>query len=386
MMSRREFLLGATAVGTVAAVGGVVSVAAGKDAQEADAAQRAWKEASGIDRILLAATFAANSHNTQPWRFRVGDGVIDVLADSGRGMGAADPRSRELFMSLGCAVENAVIAAADLGTPVDVEYASGGDGLPFARLRFADRQADARDHADLASAIATRRTNRAPYDTERQVPSAALESLSALASAGVGATWLTAQGERERFGQLSFDATRDYVADKTIQRDSHRWYRLRGDDAERTREGITVRGANLPPIGSLVLGLFPPTPDDFDKEWAKTTRGVAVRHRLGGRAAHRRRLGRPHGLDRGRPHVPAHAAGRGGRGRRLPADLAGPDAAGPRDGRGRRGQVRGGTGRSGRCGRGRARVPRRLSDPRAGRQPASRARGRARVAGVDPSA
>ncbi len=272
MLSRREFLLGATAVGTVAAVGGVVSVASGKDARETDAARRAWKDAAGIDRILLAATFAANSHNTQPWRFRTSDGAIEVLADAGRGMGAADPRSRELYMSLGCAVENAVVAAADLGTPVDVEYASSSDGLPFARLRFADRKADARDHASLAGAIAKRRTNRAPYDTKRQVPSAALESLSALVSAGVGAKWLTAQGVRARFGQLSFDATRDYVADKTIQRDSHRWYRLRGDEAERTREGITVRGANLPPIGALVLGLFPPTPDDFDKEWAKTTK------------------------------------------------------------------------------------------------------------------
>jgi hypothetical protein len=272
MMSRREFLLGATAVGTVAAAGGVASVASSKDAQESDAVQHAWRNAAGIDRILLAATFAANSHNTQPWRFRVGDGVIDVLADSERGMGAADPRTRELYMSLGCAVENAVIAAADLGTPVNVEYALGGDRLPFTRLRLANRKAEARDHADLAAAIVKRRTNRAPYDTERQVPIVTLGSLSALASAGVGTTWLTTQAERERFSQLSFVATQDYVADKTIQRDSHRWYRLRGDDAERTREGITVRGANLPPIGALLLGLFPPTPDDFDTEWAKTTR------------------------------------------------------------------------------------------------------------------
>jgi len=272
VISRREFLLAATAAGTAAAVGGLVSFASGKDAREADASQRSWKDADGVNRILLAATFAASSHNTQPWRFRVGDGVIDILTDTGRGMGAADPSGRELLMSLGCAVENAVIAAADLSAPVEFEYASDGDGLPFARLRFADREPHAREHAALASAIASRRTNRAPYDTEKSVSPSTLGSLSALASSGVGTSWLTVPDERARFGQLSFDATRDYVADKTIQRDSHRWYRLDRDDAERTREGITVRGANLPPLGALILGLFPPTPDDFDKEWAKTTK------------------------------------------------------------------------------------------------------------------
>jgi hypothetical protein len=43
------------------------------------------------------------------------------------------------------------------------------------------------------------------------------------------------------------------------------------DDAERYRDGITVRGANLPPIVALFMGVFPPTSESFDAGWEKAT-------------------------------------------------------------------------------------------------------------------
>ena len=56
-----------------------------------------------------------------------------------------------------------------------------------------------------------------------------------------------------------------------MQRDSHRWYRMRRTDAERFRDGITVASANLAFPVPLILGLMPPTPDSFDGGWAKAT-------------------------------------------------------------------------------------------------------------------
>ncbi len=271
-MTRRGFVKRATGVAAVVAVGGVGGVTVWDRTTQPDDLAEAWTTATGVDRILLAATMAPSSHNTQPWRFSVDSGKIDLLGDMDRTMGKADPRLRELHVSLGCALENAVIAAAGAGTPLAVERVPGVPGSHFARLHFAPQGATTDARADLAAAIPIRRTNRGPYDEQRAVAPAALDALGALASENVRVVWLTSAGARSRFSELSVRATEAHIADTEIQRDSHRWYRMRRSEAATYRDGITVSGANLPGAIALMLGLLPPTPDSFDAGWAKATR------------------------------------------------------------------------------------------------------------------
>lgn len=270
-MTRRDFVKGTAGVAAAVAVGGVGAIALWDRATQPQSEADAWEAADGVERILLAATLAPSSHNTQPWRFRVGAQEIDLLGDTGRTMGAADPRLRELHVSLGCALENAVIAAADNGTPVVVEQMPGAPDQHFASLRFIEGAAASSASGDLAAAIPLRRTNRGPYDEGRAMPTHILSALGGLASQKVRVEWLTDEGARQRFSRLSINATEAHVADARIQRDSHRWYRMSRSDAEQHRDGITVAGANLPGVISVMMGLFPPSPDSFDGGWAKAT-------------------------------------------------------------------------------------------------------------------
>jgi nitroreductase len=69
----------------------------------------------GRRELVRYATLAANSHNTQPWRFRIGQDQISILPDFSRRCPAVDPDDHHLFASLGCAAENLVHAAAAVG-------------------------------------------------------------------------------------------------------------------------------------------------------------------------------------------------------------------------------------------------------------------------------
>jgi hypothetical protein len=70
-------------------------------------------------RLLAAAIRAPSSHNTQPWRFRVRDARIDLLADRDRALPVNDPHGRELAISCGAALFNLQVAAAAEGfTPI----------------------------------------------------------------------------------------------------------------------------------------------------------------------------------------------------------------------------------------------------------------------------
>jgi hypothetical protein len=71
--------------------------------------------------ILGAAGRAPSVHNTQPWRFAVRCGAMDLLADRRRILRLADPDSRELVISCGAALYEMRLGMRKLGYVPDVE-------------------------------------------------------------------------------------------------------------------------------------------------------------------------------------------------------------------------------------------------------------------------
>jgi nitroreductase len=72
--------------------------------------------------LVRYAVLAPSTRNTQPWRFRVERDCIDVLADLSRLQPVADRDRRELYLSLGCAIENLLVAAGQFGFRHEVAY------------------------------------------------------------------------------------------------------------------------------------------------------------------------------------------------------------------------------------------------------------------------
>ena len=72
--------------------------------------------------LLQYAILAPSTKNTQPWRFSVGEDTIGIFADLSRWQPVADRGRRELYMSLGCALENLLVAIEDFGFGHSVKY------------------------------------------------------------------------------------------------------------------------------------------------------------------------------------------------------------------------------------------------------------------------
>lgn len=77
--------------------------------------------------LVRYAILAPSVKNTQPWLFKVGGGTIRVYADLERRLPVTDPDCRELFISVGCALENLLVAAEHFGLRFDVAYFPQGD-------------------------------------------------------------------------------------------------------------------------------------------------------------------------------------------------------------------------------------------------------------------
>jgi nitroreductase family protein len=130
---------------------------------------------------LELAVRAPSLHNTQPWRWRVGDESVQLYLDQARQLPATDPEGRELIISCGAALHHLLVACSSLG------WSGRLQRLPdptqpacLAHVQFSPRTPPRAD-ADLAAAIPRRRTDRRRF-TSWPVPAELIGELSELAA------------------------------------------------------------------------------------------------------------------------------------------------------------------------------------------------------------
>src|SRR3989344_3288012 len=127
-----------------------------------------YKLESQTDMIKFLVNFAIlapSSHNSQPWMFVVDGDVLLVVACIGRALPVSDPSYRQLYISIGCAIENVLMAADYYGMVASPEYFSyGGIDTIVAKIKFSPALkhfSPGKDH--LAHYIPQRFTDRGKY-------------------------------------------------------------------------------------------------------------------------------------------------------------------------------------------------------------------------------
>lgn len=183
--------------------------------------------------LIRFATLAANSHNTQAWKFRAGDGRIDILPDLARRTPAVDRDDHHLFASLGCAAENLSIAAAAHGLPGEVTFDARGGGA----VRF-DYAAGAIRDATLCDAISLRQSTRADYDGS-EVSGADLATLAGAAKVpGVDLVLITDRARINQVRDLIIAGNTAQIADAAFVAELKHWLRFNPREAFATGDGL----------------------------------------------------------------------------------------------------------------------------------------------------
>jgi hypothetical protein len=194
--------------------------------------------------LVRYATLAPSAHNSQPWSFDIGDREIRIFPDLSRRRPVADPGDRELWLSLGCALEHLCLAALRVGYAPAVDYFPGDEPEECVRVRFARTEADG--GSPMFVAIAKRQMNRRPYDG-RPIPAQDLAALEqAVSEEGVRVRILTDQFDFERVVELitaGFDWRR---RNKAFQAELRSWIRFSAALTAAKRDGITMRASGKP--------------------------------------------------------------------------------------------------------------------------------------------
>ncbi|HET6479973.1 MAG TPA: nitroreductase family protein [Actinoplanes sp.] len=134
-----------------------------------------------VRQVLLdcvrTATTAPSLHNSQPWKFQVRGGRVDVYADPSRRLHVLDPDGREQLISVGAAVFTLRLAIRSSGYRSDFTLFPEPDDPDLIARVIATRPSPVTRAAEaLAAAVPHRHTNRWPF-AQIPVPRAALDRL-----------------------------------------------------------------------------------------------------------------------------------------------------------------------------------------------------------------
>jgi hypothetical protein len=252
--------------------------------------------------LLQYAVLAPSTKNTQPWRFSVGMDTVGVFADLTRWQPVADRGRRELYISLGCALENLLVAGEQFGFRHEVRFFPQPNNEELAALvtfRPGSRPSTDRTGPILAS-ITGRRTHHGLYRDEPVAEEVRRHLLDCCAAPGLRVDLINDPAIRFRAVELNLHADEMEFANPQFRKELGYWVgqgvfgtppllsRLGGLLLSRVNLGRAIGRRNAAVLSSApLIGLLSARTDDrtsqvrtgqaLERLWLRATRiGIAL--------------------------------------------------------------------------------------------------------------
>ena len=283
MIKRRTLLAGAA---SLAAVGVTVNSCPGEPEPSGYdlAVRQTWRHGAGMNaeklglyrELVRYATLAPSSHNSQCWKFKIGDRRISILPDLTRRCPVVDPDDHHLSVSLGCAAENLIQAAQAHGLHADADFAPASGGIEV--LLSPTTAAP----TPLFDAIPRRQSSRSEYD-RRPLAAGTLTTLARAGSgAGIDVLMFTGVAEMEKLLEFVIAANSAQMSDPAFVQELKGWMRFSDDEALESRDGLFARASGNPALprwlGNVLFKFFYTAAAENQKiaKQLRSSAGVAI--------------------------------------------------------------------------------------------------------------
>jgi len=248
------------------------------------AAARTWRHSAlnGLQGSELAAeltryaTLAPSSHNTQCWKFSAAPGSITILPDFARRCPAVDPDDHHLFVSLGCAAENLIQAAAAAGLRGETGFDVAREcvSIPLAPTTAIE--------SPLFKAIPDRQCTRAEFDGQAISTEEMRQLASATESEQVDVLLLTERRVLEQVLEYVVAGNMAQISDPAFVAELKAWIRFNEGAAVRSGDGLYTASSGNPTmptwLGRRMFDLFFTAKSENEKysRQIRSSAGVAV--------------------------------------------------------------------------------------------------------------
>lgn len=230
---------------------------------------------STLEELIHLASLAPSGHNTQPWKFAISGNEISLYPDFSRRLPVVDPDDHALYISLGCALENLVVAAKTKGLEAHVSYhfdLGEPDRIaillqnnyrqePSTRLYYPPilSPEERLSPEQWLQAIQKRQSTRCPFSS-KPIPAKQIRQLALIGwQAGVHLSFLTTPRQIQSMVSWVKEGNRHQFSNPAFVDELLAWIRFRKATAKAHGDGLTGPVMGLPNIsiprwlGSLIM-------------------------------------------------------------------------------------------------------------------------------------
>lgn len=231
-------------------------------------------------KLVAFGGMAPSGHNTQPWTFKCRKKALQIHPDFNRALPVVDPDNHALYISLGCAAENVILAARGEGLHPELSLESDPEGIEYISIGLSE--ADPICYDPLLEFVESRQVTRNAYSNQSVSVRDTRELAEASRMEGVEVRILTSPAQRTALEPLIIEGSdlqfknRDFVGELVS------WIRFSKSEAKRERDGIWHASMGMPAtgrcLGELIMKRFVSAKSEA-KRWKgllRATAGFAV--------------------------------------------------------------------------------------------------------------
>lgn len=197
-----------------------------------------------LEEWVELATKAPSGHNTQPWKFSIEERSITIYPDYKRSLPVVDADNHALFISLGCAIENIVIAANHKGFMSNILNFPKDAKEECIRISFQEMNCCEWD--PLYEMIRQRQSTRCLYDG-KPIPEAHLEQLQEAAQQeDVECIFITDKKDFEPLIGFIKEGNLLQFSNKAFVNELISWIRFSKRDAYEKADGLNAQSMGMP--------------------------------------------------------------------------------------------------------------------------------------------
>lgn len=212
------------------------------------------KSEDSVFNIIRYASRAPSGHNTQPWKFSVSENSIGILPDFSRALPVVDGDNHALYISLGCALENLIIAANHFdfeATPI-TESINGET-----RIRVNLKKVIETNETGLFDYILKRQVTRSGY-TDQKVENDMLDLIRQNCQGnGVQVKIFDNEAETGNLARYIIEGSNLQFSNRAFVSELVSWCRFSEKEAMQKADGIWSASMGLPNtgrgLGSLIM-------------------------------------------------------------------------------------------------------------------------------------
>jgi hypothetical protein len=225
------------------------------DIQESDFPEKGIEKQ--MESLLRYAILAPSGPNTQPWTFSVDENCILVYADLSRRLPVVDPTDRTLYMSVGCAIANLLVAADHFGFKAKIDYFPNGQNSDLVAKIVLDPGGKLASPG-LFPALTLRYTIKNRYE-DKKVDREELALLKMYADQpGFKLDYFSDEETKSKLAEMEAKAHKVQIGNGDFRRDLARWLRPNNTDA---KDGMPLYTFGVPDSVSMI---FPSAFKAFD--------------------------------------------------------------------------------------------------------------------------